>query len=252
MGTFKAYFKKEILESIRQYRYIVLLVGILFFAISDPILMKILPNILKAQSGTPDLSSLFTVTPKVVFQNYIKDLFQIGAMFIVFTASGSLSDEITRQKLVFPYSKGASSAGIVLTKILHLGIIITLITFLGFLVNYYYTSILIKGDTVPIRTLMLCAGLISLYYFFSVCLAVFFSSFIKKGIAAGFLVLGLSYFSALLNGVQGVQNFIPYRLVYNASSFVSTDIVKTVIIISLYCIILISLTIYRMTRVEVI
>lgn len=251
MGTFKAYFKKEILESIRQYRYIVLLVGIIFFAISDPILMKLLPKILKSQASA-DLSSLFSVTPKVVLQSYIKDLFQIGSMFIVFTASGSLSDEIARQKLVFAYSKGGRPAGIVLSKILHLGITITLITFLGFLVNYYYTNILIKGDTVPVGTLMLCTGLITLYYFFNVCLAVFFSSFIKKGIAAGFLVLGLAYFSALLNGIEGIQNFIPYRLVYNASSFISTDITKTVIIITLYCIVLISLTIYRMSKVEVI
>ena len=251
MGTFKAYFRKEIIESIRQYRYIVLLVGILIFAISDPIMMKLLPKILKSQSGA-DLSSLFIVTPKAILQKYINDLFQIGAMFIVFTASGSLCREISHQKLVFPYSKGGRPSGIVLSKILHLSITITLITFLGFLINYYYTNILIKGDIVPVSTLMLSAGLISLYYFFNVCLAVFFSSFIKKGIAAGFLVLGIAYFTPLLNGVEILKNFLPYRLVYNASSFIFTDIAKPVIIIILYCIVLISLTIYRMNRVEVI
>jgi ABC-2 type transport system permease protein len=103
MGTFKAYLKKEIVESIRQYKYIVLLVGILFFAISDPIMMKLLPKILKSQTNG-DLSSLFVVSPTIVLQNYIKNLFQLGAMFIVFTAAGSLCDEISTQKLVFPYS----------------------------------------------------------------------------------------------------------------------------------------------------
>jgi ABC-2 type transport system permease protein len=103
-----------------------------------------------------------------------------------------------------------------------------------------------------VSSLLLCASLVSLYYFFNVCLAVFFSSFIKKGITAGFIVLGITYFSALLNSVEKLQNFIPYRLVYNASTLISTDIAKPIIIILLYCIILISFAIYRMKRVEVI
>jgi ABC-2 type transport system permease protein len=251
MGTFSAYLKKEIVESIRQYKYIVLLVGILVFAISDPVMMKLLPKILKSQA-TGDLSSLFVVSPTIALQSFIKNLFQIGSMFIVFTAAGSLCDEVSNQKLVFPCSKGGRPASIVLAKVLHLGVTITLITFLGFLVNYYYTGILIKGTIVKVSSLLLCASLVSLYYIFNVCLAVFFSSFIKKGIVAGFLVLGITYFSTLLNSIEKVQNFLPYRLIYNASSFITTDITKTVIAIILYCIILISLAIYRMNRVEVI
>ena len=49
MRTFKAYFEKEIMESIRQYRYLVLAVGIIVFAILDPLMLKLLPKILANQ-----------------------------------------------------------------------------------------------------------------------------------------------------------------------------------------------------------
>src|SRR5689334_9294992 len=139
MGTFKAYFKKEILESIRQYRYIVLAVGILFFSIADPIMMKLLPTILKAQLHG-DLSSLFVTNRRIVMQSYVKDLFQLGAMFVVFTAANSLSDEISTQKFVFPYAKGSSPWGIVLAKISHYSITIIILTICGFTINHYYTN----------------------------------------------------------------------------------------------------------------
>lgn len=249
MGTFKAYFKKEILESIRQYRYIILVVGIIFFAISGPIMMKMLPEILKTQVKG-DFSSLFVVTPTSVLQNYIKDLFQIGAIIIVFTLSGSLSDGITNEKFVFPYAKGCSPAGIVLSKILHYGIVITFLTIGGFLINNYYTNILIKGEAVPLNNVLLCSGLISLYFLFNIILVMFFSSVLKKGIVSGFLTLGILYFSTLLSNINVIGEFIPYRLIQDANLLSFSHTSKSIIIILVYCLILVFFTIYRMSRIE--
>ena len=74
MTTFKAYFKKEIMESKRQYKYIILAVGIIAFAIIDPFMLKLLPKILEKQLQG-DLSSLFIATPKSAINNYIKESF---------------------------------------------------------------------------------------------------------------------------------------------------------------------------------
>ncbi len=76
MTTFKAYFKKEIMESSRQYKYIILAVGIIAFAILDPFMLKILPKILEKQSQG-DLSSLFVATPKSAINSYIKIFFKL-------------------------------------------------------------------------------------------------------------------------------------------------------------------------------
>jgi ABC-2 type transport system permease protein len=72
MITFKAYFKKEIMESKRQYKYIILAVGIIAFAILDPVMLKLLPKILENQlQGQGDLNLLIVSTPKAAINNYI-------------------------------------------------------------------------------------------------------------------------------------------------------------------------------------
>lgn len=251
MKTFKAYLEKEILEAIRQYKYLVLFFGIIFFAISGPIMMKLLPAILKGQFHG-DISSLFIVTRKSVIQNYIKDLFQIGLLFIVFTASGSLSDEISSQKLVFPFSKGSSPAGIVLAKVLHYCIIILLLTLLGFCINFYYTNLLFKNDSINFTNAIISGSLVSIYFIFNMILAIFFSSFIKRGVVAGFLTIGISYFSVLLSKIDLLSNFIPYRLIETSSSLTSFKDFKNLSIILLFSAVLILLTIFRMNRVEVV
>lgn len=251
MGTYKSYLKKESLEALRQYKYVVLAVGILFFSIVDPIMMKLLPTMLKAQlSG--DLASLFVTNRRIVMQSYIKDLFQLGAMFVVFTAANSLSDEISTQKFVFPYSKGCSTRGIVLAKLSHYSIVITILTFCGFTINYYYTNILFNNDTVPYINVLISASLVAIYFIFNIILATFFSSLVKKGIVAGFITIGIGYFSTLLNSLGSIGDYIPYKLISNASSFNNLNSIKIIVIVSLVSISLILLTINQMNKVEVV
>jgi ABC-2 type transport system permease protein len=250
MGTFKAYFKKEILESLRQYKYVVLAVGIMFFSIADPIMMKLLPSMLKAQLHG-DLSSLFITNRRIVMQSYVNHLFQLGAMFVVFTAANSLSDEISTKKFVFPYVKGSSPIGIVMAKLSHYSITITILTICGFTINHYYTNILFRNDTVAYKNVLISACLISIYYIFNIILATFFSSLLKKGIAAGFITIGIGYFSTLLNSFGRVGDYIPYKLVANASTFNNLNSLKVLAFVSICSIVLIILTIFRMSKVEV-
>lgn len=251
MATFKAYLKKEIMESKRQYKYVILAVGIIAFAILDPFMLKILPKLLEKQLQG-DLTSLFITTPKSAINNYIKDLFQIGNLFIIFTLSSTLNDEIHGEKLVFPYSKGSYPIGIVMAKITHYTTVVTILTFLGFITCSYYGSVLFKGEGVNLSGVMKSAFLMSIYYFFNITLVTFFSSFVKKGITAGFITLMITFLSATLVNLNIVGNFMPYKLVQGANLFTLDNYLYTVVF-SIGCSILfIILTIFKMSRVEVI
>ena len=254
MSTFKAYLRKEILESSRQYRYIILAIGIIFFAISGPIMLKLLPSLMENQfQGNPELLALlFTTTRKVAMQGFIKDIFQIGTLVVVFTLCGILSDELTNQKFVFPYAKGGSPTAIVLSKVIHYSIIITAIIFVGFAANYYYSNLLFINEDVTFRNVLSSAAIVSLYYVFLIMLTIFFSSIVKKGIVAGIIVLGISYFTIILNDVKGIGEFLPYKLIDNARLFDGTVNTTSVIVVTLYCIVLGLLTVYRMSKVEVV
>lgn len=253
MGTFKAYLKKEIMESTRQYRYLVLAVGILLFALLDPIMLKLLPTILKNQLPG-DIASLFVTTPVTAIQSYIKDLFQIGSLFIALSLMGILSDEVSNQKLVFPYSKGSSPWGIVVSKAIHYSVTIAILIIAGFLISYYYSNLLFTGQSADISLVLNSALLVALYYIFNISLIIFFSSIFKRGIAAGIAVLFISYFQPLLLNINMIKNYVPYRLVEQSYIFSLSheNILITILSTIVFCGILNALSIYRMNKVEVI
>lgn len=251
MTTFRAYFKKEMMESSRQYKYLILAVGIIAFAILDPFMLKLLPKILEKQLQG-DLSSLFIVTPKVAINNYIKDLFQIGTLFIIFTLASTINDEVNEEKFVFPYSKGSSPWGIVLAKIIHYTIVVIIFTLIGFLTCYYYSGILLKGEKVTLLMVMNSGILMCVFYLFNITLATLFSSYIKKSVVAGFITLMITFLSALLVNLNYIGNFMPYKLVQGANSFTLENYYCTIVFSIICSIVFIILTIFRMNKVEVI
>lgn len=251
MATFKTYFKKEIIESSRQYKYIVLAVGIIGFAILDPFMLKILPYILKNQLPA-DFSGLFEISQKAAIANYIKDLTQIANIIIAFTLGGMLSDEITSEKLVFPYSKGSQPSGIVIAKIIHYAAAVCIFTFLGFIVAHNYSGVLFEGERVEFIGILIAALLICIYYCFNITLAALFSSLFKRGIAAGFAVIGLNIATSFIKNIKVVGDFMPNKLIDAANAFSFNDVAKAIVFAIICGAIFTFLAIYRMNKVEVI
>lgn len=254
MWTFKAYLKKEILESIRQYKYIMLAVGILLFAILDPLILKALPNLIKNQLPA-DISALFVTTQKTAVQSYIKELNQIGLLFVIFVFSGTLSDEIYNQKLVFPYSKGARPEGIVLAKLLNYIVTVCLLVFIGFSINYYYITVLFDKDPISFTGIIPTIALVCLYYIFSICLTLLFSSIFKKSLVGGIIALAVNLATSALTGIDSLGKFIPYKLINEAGNLISSSNLQsnfTILFTIGLCLACALLSIIRMNKVEVI
>jgi ABC-2 type transport system permease protein len=218
-------------------------------------MVKLLPEILKSQltKGSGDISALLPpMTQLTGMQNYIKDLFQIVTLIIIFTICSALSDEITTEKFIFPYSKGSLPIGIVLGKLANYTLATTLFTFIGFLVNYYYSGLLLKGNAIAFSSVLVSAAFLSIYYFYTITLILFLSSIIKKGVITGIIVLFINYFSLAFIGIKSISKFIPYKLVEAASQFKYINLTTTIISVILLSIIFMVLTVRRMSRIEVV
>lgn len=251
MNTFKAYVKKEILEAVRQYKYLIIALGILIFAISDPIMLKLTPLLLKSQPGiTVNTDSFMTV--KYSLQEFISNLYQLGSMFIVFTICTSIADEISLQKLVFPYSKGASPLFIVLSKFINYSLTVLIMTTAGIFINYYYSSVLFKGSSISVENLFSVSMLLSLYFIFNISLVLFFSSIIKKGLPAGIVTLVIGYAGAAIIKIPKTEEFIPYKLVSDCSALSFNAVTFTIVFTVALTIIFLVAAVYRMNHVEVI
>jgi len=251
MGTFKAYFKKETKEYGRQYKYLILAIGIVGFALFNVIMLKLLPEILKNQLP-PEVASYFKTTEKAAVLNYIKNLLQLGNFFVIFTYCGSLSDELASQKLVFPYSKGASPLALVAAKFIHYSSIVVAFTFMGFFSTYYYAGVLFKGESLSISEIAAAATLLSIYFIFNIALLTLISSLCKKGITAGIVTLAITFLSIPLTNISKISKLIPYKLVENANLFSFNNIAFTMIFTIFISIGFVILAIIRMNKVEVI
>jgi ABC-2 type transport system permease protein len=254
MRSFKAYFKKEILESVRTNKYLILFIGIVFWALLDPLMLKLLPLLMKNYLP-PDIAVMFsTFTRDTAFQTFLKDLFQIGTLFIAFTLMGLLSNEVSLKKLVFPYSRGANPAGVVLAKYIHYTVTISLFILIAFLTNYFYINRLFTGGILSIGIVLKSSLLYILYYSVLLSILLYLSSLLKRGIIAGITVLVLGYTLSIFNQFKVVRAYLPNYLLLKAADIgyiFDNSLISTVIISFCIIILLIFLSILRMKKIDV-
>ncbi|MFZ3386644.1 MAG: hypothetical protein WA120_05655 [Candidatus Hydromicrobium sp.] len=254
MKSFKAYFKKEILESVRTNKYLILFIGIVFWALLDPLMLKLLPLLMKNYLP-PDIAVMFsTFTRDTAFQTFLNDLFQIGTLFIAFTLMGLLSNEVSLKKLVFPYSRGANPAGIVLAKYIHYTVTISLFILIAFLTNYFYVNRLFTGGILSIGIVLKSSLLYILYYSVLLSILLCLSSLFKRGIIAGITVLVLGYTLSIFNQFKVVRAYLPNYLLLKAADIgyiFDNSLIPTVIVSFCIIILLVFFSILRMKKIDV-
>jgi ABC-2 type transport system permease protein len=254
MKSFKAYFKKEILEAIRTNRYLILFIGTIFWALLDPLVLKLLPMLLKNYMP-PDLVGMFsTFTRDVAFLTFLKDLFQIGTLFIAFSLMGLISNEVYAKKLIFPYSRGVNPSGIVLAKYIHYTVTISIFILIAFLTNYFYINQLFTGGILSIQIVL--KSLLLYIFYYSVLLSVLLclSSLFKRGLIAGISVLVLGYSLSIFNQFETIRVYFPNYLLLKAADIgyvFDNSLILTVIVSICIIILLVFLSILRMKKIDI-
>lgn len=254
MGSFKAYFIKEIKESIRNHKYLILAVGFIFWALLDPLMLKLLPLLIKNYVPA-DVSVLFsTFTRDTAFQTFLNDLFQIGSLFIIFTLMGIISNEVYSKNLVFPYSRGLKPAGMVIAKYIHYLITISLFILIAFLTNYLYIIRLFSGGLLSISIVFKSSLLYMLYYAVLLSFLLYLSSLFKRSIIPGIITLVFAYSLSILNQFKTIRSYFPNYLFLKAAdikNIFDSSLIPTVIISFCVIILLVYLSILRMKKIDI-
>jgi len=255
MKSFKAYFKKEITEAKRTYKYLVLFIGIIFWpAMLSPMMLKLLPLLLKNYMPPETMSLFADFTRDYAFQSFLNDSFQFGIFFIALGLMGLIANEVRLQRLVFPYSRGANPAGIVIAKYIHYAVTISLFTLIAFLIDYLYVDRLFTGGILTLIIVLKSSLLYILYYCTIFSVLLYFSSLFKRGLAAGFMVVILAFSLSILNQFETVRMYLPNYLILKAADIVhvfDNTLFPTVIISICLIILFVFLSILRMKKIDV-
>lgn len=216
MSTFTAYLRKERMESSRQSKYLILGAFFGFFALSTPIMLRLMPSIIESQMpGFPQELMKFDAVYSV--QNYIRNIYQLGNMAVAFVLMGVLADERLQGKLVYPVSQGASMTGVVGAKFVHYGAAVSAIVFASTMLNYYYSVVLFPGSDPGIVAAVRSAGLLAAYFATRVVIVVFASALFTKPLAAGLAALVVSYVEPIIASLPRWKSLVAYSLIDMAS-----------------------------------
>lgn len=140
MNQFTALFKKEILESLRQFKVIALVIVFMIFGIISPLTALLMPDILKM--FMPDTGIQFEL-PEVqavdAYSQFFSNVNQMGLVIMVIVFGSILTNEISRSTLINLVTKGLKRYVVISVKYIYACIIWTITYIFGAVLTYVYT-----------------------------------------------------------------------------------------------------------------
>lgn len=194
-----AFLKKEFKAIFKTYRFWVIPLVLVFFAVMSPPTAKLTPQLLKA--AIPPGMSFKMPEPVLTdaFVQWFKNLSQIGVLAIILLTMGIVAEEKSSGTILLVVTKPVSRANVILSKFFAQSIWLAVSFITAAALCYFYAGAIFKFDMLAEFTQGSLMYL--LYFVLVVAITVFFSAVMKNQIAAGGLTLiltvGMSLFAAL-------------------------------------------------------
>jgi len=218
MTGLTALLKKEFKEQYRTHRF--LIVGAVFalFGIGAPLLLKLLPEIMKL-SGETALVQMPPPTAIEAFGQFASMMGQLGVVVAVMVAMGAVANELRHGTAVATLSKPISRAAFVTAKLLAMSFTFLLALSVAALLCFVYTTWLIGGAS---ASAFLQFNLLQgLFLVFCLAITVSFSCLFKSSLAAGGLAIAVIISVTIMSGLPIIGDYLPGKLVAWGASILS-------------------------------
>jgi ABC-2 type transport system permease protein len=252
----KTIMKKETFDGLRNYRFLILFAAIIFFAIFDPLMNKlVLPELLRSQFPNMPaevMQEMLVTTQAANIRGYMNNVFQISSLVMAFALSGLIAQEISEKTLIFPVCTGKRYSEILLAKILVYGSFLLLAATVSALINYLYAGALFGFDLTAWPAIR--AGMLQGFYMvYLVALLMFMGSLVRKAIPAGLLTLIPAYGTRVLGNLFDINRYLPSGLLVEAEMLAvipSYSLVGSLVSTLALVILLLGFTHIRLTNLE--
>jgi ABC-2 type transport system permease protein len=237
MKAFVVFCKKEFTESLRTYKFAILLVVFVLLGIMSPMLAKMMPEIL----GSVELEGMTIALPESTAMDswgqFFKNVGQMGMLTVIIIFSGIMANEFSRGTLINLLTKGLRRDTVIIAKFTAATAIWTLAYALCLGVTFAYTAYFWEID---IHNAALAFGSMWLFGEFLIALLIFggtlFTNFYGSLLTAFAVIIVLAVIGtapqtakynpislsgqtlALLNGQQSAGDFIPAVIITVAAT----------------------------------
>lgn len=211
MRSFLAFTKKELMESTRTYKLFVLLTVFVIFGFMNPIMAKVMPELLN--EFLPESITIILEEPKALdsWMQFFKNVSQTGMIVMVVVFSGIMANEISKGTLTIMLTKGLQRKTVILSKFTAGVMQWTLAYGLCFLITYVYTIYFWSASDIS----NLGIAVLSLWVFgvMLIALTIFGGLLFKNTYGALLLTGGVVLVLTILNIFPKIRPFNPMTLV---------------------------------------
>jgi ABC-2 type transport system permease protein len=116
MKGYVAFIKKEFMEQLRTYRFLILFAVFFLFGLMSPLTAKLLPDILSGIEMQGVVITIPEASAMDAYGQFFKNMTQMGVIIILLTFGGIISNELTRGTLINILAKGLGRHTVILSK----------------------------------------------------------------------------------------------------------------------------------------
>ncbi|MHC1772914.1 MAG: ABC transporter permease [Flexilinea sp.] len=210
MINYIAFTKKELLESVRTYKLLIMLIVFFIFGIMSPLAAKMMPEILG--SVMPEGLTVTLSEPAAIdsWTQFFKNVSQMGLVVTVIIFSEILGAELSKGTLINMLTKGLSRSTIILSKYTAMTMIWTVSYAAAFIVTWGYTVYLFPDG--GISNLLFSVFCLWLFGMFLLAILLFASTLIKSNYGALLISGAVIVVLMLCNIVPNLQKYNPLLL----------------------------------------
>lgn len=219
---YKVLLKKDITEIFKTYKLFVVPAIFLFFGFTSPVFAKFLPEFIKSMANSGFKIELPPPTWIDAYEQFFKNLNQIGMLAIILTTMGSIAEEKSKGIIHLVLSRSVSHWNIILSKFTASALLLAFSLFLGFVACGYGTFILFK--VILIQDAVFATFLYFVYALFILSLTLFASAIARSTTVAAAISIGGFFFFSILSSIHptlakytpgGLTNYIHLAITHS-------------------------------------
>ncbi len=239
---FLTLFHKEILENIRNYKLISIVLIFAFFGLASPLAAYYIPDIMAYATKSQNIKiEIPPPTYNDALLQYVKNISQMCVFILIIINMGIVAGEKDRGTAVFLLVKPVSRKGFIVAKLASVLSIAALALTTSCVLCALYTYLFF--DAIPLKIFILQNLLIYLYLACILSVTVMFSSLFSSQIPAGILTFFVWILFTLFSQFGTAGYYSPDHLIGNAASLTMNVHIDTGALLSSVFIIIISITV---------
>lgn len=248
MKAYFAFTQKELLESLRTYKLLIMIIVFMFFGMLGPLTAKLTPQILESLMPAGMQVTMGEPTAFDSWAQFFKNVSQMGFIVVAILFSGIMANEFNRGTLIHPLTKGLPRSTVIFSKFTVASMIWTISYLISFGLSYGYTKYFWDSDGVlNLPFAIFCLWLFGIMFLAVILLGgvIFKSSYGCLMFIGAFIVTLF-----LLNILPKLQKYNPIGLTSKNMSLLAGDIIpKDLMAMAIVSIGIIILSIFTAIRV---